>query len=81
MTKGDVDRAVRRYSGPLMAIAGELDASFAELPAALAREHDGPELVELVEGTADHGKVFVRRRTDPMVERVVAFLDEQVPSR
>jgi pimeloyl-ACP methyl ester carboxylesterase len=81
MTQGDVDRAVRRYSGPLMAIAGELDASFAELPAALAREHDGPELVELVEGTADHGKDFVRRRTDPMVERVVAFLDEQVPSR
>ena len=81
MTNGDVDRAVRRYSGPLMAVAGELDTSFAALPPRLAGEHDGPELVEVVDGTADHGKDFVQRRTDPMVARILAFLDEQVPGR
>lgn len=81
MTQGDVERAVRRYSGPLMAVAGELDTSFAALPSRLAQLHDGPELVDVVEGTADHGKDFVRRRTDPIVDRVLAFLDEQVPGR
>ncbi len=81
MTQGDVDRAVRRYSGPLMAVAGELDGAFAELPPRLADEHDGPELVEIAQGTADHGKDYVRRRTDPMVARILAFLDEQLPSR
>jgi pimeloyl-ACP methyl ester carboxylesterase len=81
MVQGDVDRAVRRYRGPLMTVAGQLDASFAELPPRLAREHDGPELVEVVDGTADHGKDFVQRRTDPMVDRIVSFLDDKVPSR
>jgi hypothetical protein len=81
MTSGDVDRAVRRYSGPLMAVAGELDTSFAALPPRLAGEHEGPELVEVVDGTADHGKDFVQRRADPMVQRILAFLDEQVPGR
>jgi pimeloyl-ACP methyl ester carboxylesterase len=81
MTQGDVDRAVRRYSGPLMAVVGELDRSFAALPPRLADEHDGPELVRVVAGTADHGKDFVQRRADPMVEQVITFLDAQVSGR
>jgi len=81
MTQGDVDRAVRRYPGPLMAVVGELDTSFAALPPRLADEHDGPELVRVVAGTADHGKDFVQRRTDPMVEQVLTFLDAEVSGR
>ena len=80
MSQGDVERAVRRYGGPLMVVAGELDTSFADLPLRLAGEHDGPELVDVVDGTADHGKDFVQRRADPMVDRVLAFLDEQLSS-
>ena len=73
-TGGDVERAAARYRGPLMVIAGQYDPSFAELPAVLARVHDGPEEVEVVPGSGDHGKDFVSRTTDPMTGRVIAFL-------
>jgi hypothetical protein len=57
-----------------MVVAGEFDPSFVDLPPELARVHEGPELVEVVDGSSDHGKDFVRGRTDPMVDRVVEFL-------
>jgi hypothetical protein len=71
---GDVARAAARYAGPLMVVAAEYDPSFVDLPPELARVHEGPELAEVVEGSSDHGKDFVRRRTDPMVGRVIEFL-------
>jgi hypothetical protein len=71
---GDVARAAARYDGPLMVVAAEYDPSFVDLPPELGQVHDGPELVEVVDGSSDHGKDFVRRRTDPMVDRVVDFL-------
>jgi dienelactone hydrolase len=71
---GDVARAAARFRGPLMAVAAQHDPSFADLPPELARLHDGIEEVEVVTGSSDHGKEFVIRSTDPMVERVLAFL-------
>ena len=71
---GDVARAATRFRGPLMVVAAEHDPSFADLPPELARLHDGPEEVEVVTGSSDHGKEFVLRRTDPMIDRVLAFL-------
>lgn len=71
---GDVLRAAARYRGPLMAVAGEYDPSFAKLLPELARAHTGPEQIDLVPGSSDHGKDFVRRENDPMVDQVLAFL-------
>jgi hypothetical protein len=71
---GDVAKGAARFGGPLMVVAAEHDPSFVDLPPELAAVHDGPELVEVVDGSSDHGKDFVRRRTDPMVERVIRFL-------
>jgi hypothetical protein len=71
---GDVARAATRFRGPLMVVAAEHDPSFADLPPELARLHDGPEEVEVVTGSSAHGKEFVLRRTDPMIDRVLAFL-------
>lgn len=71
---GDVARAAARFHGPLMVVAAEHDPSFADLPPELARLHEGTEEVEVVAGSSDHGKEFVLRRADPMIERVLAFL-------
>jgi hypothetical protein len=71
---GDVAQAAALFRGPLMVVAAEHDPSFADLPPELAQLHDGTEEVEVVTGSSDHGKQFVLRRTNPMVERVVAFL-------
>lgn len=71
---GDVVRAAARYRGPLMAVAGEFDPSFAKLLPELAQAHPGPEQIDLVEKSSDHGKDFVRRESDPMAGRVLAFL-------
>jgi hypothetical protein len=57
-----------------MVVAAEHDPSFADLPPELERLHDGPEEVEVVTGSSEHGKEFVLRRTDPMIDRVLAFL-------
>jgi hypothetical protein len=76
---GDVARAAARFRGPLMVMAAEHDPSFADLPPELGQRHDGTEEVEVVTGSSDHGKEFVLRGTDPMVDRVLAFLAGSAP--
>lgn len=74
--EGDVVAAAARYAGPLMVVAGEFDSTFADLPPELAKVHDGEEHIEVVDGSSDHGKYLVYRRTDPWVGRVLGFLGE-----
>ena len=74
LVAGDVQRAVSRYRGPLMVVAGALDSGFADVPAELAPLHDGPEDIRTFPDTSDHGKEFVMRTTDPFGAEVVDFL-------
>jgi hypothetical protein len=71
---GDVARGAGRYGGPLLAVAGEHDPSFARVLPELAAAHRGPEQVTLVRGSSDHGKDFVNREGAPMADEVLAFL-------
>jgi dienelactone hydrolase len=72
--EGDVRRSAGRFAGPLMVVAGEFDSSFADVPMELAEVHDGVEVMEVVEGSSDHGKYFAYRRTDPWVAPIIDFL-------
>ena len=71
---GDVTRAAAGYRGPLMAVAGEFDPSFAHLLPELRSAHSGPEDIAEITGSSDHGKDFVSQQTAPMVARIEAFL-------
>ncbi|MBA2769331.1 MAG: hypothetical protein H0U35_09425 [Sporichthyaceae bacterium] len=76
LVAGDVERAVERYDGPMMVVAGEGDPGFAEVPAKLQPLHDGPEDIRAIAGSSSHGKDFVLRRTEPLAADVVAFLTQ-----
>ena len=81
MEPGDVVAAAGRWRGPLLVVAGELEPEFADVAEDVAAAHDGDEELLLVPGSAEHGKDYVRRRTDPVTARVVAFVAASVRLR
>ena len=81
MEPGDVVAAAGRWSGPLLVVAGALEPEFADVAEDVAAAHDGDEELLLVPDSAEHGKDYVRRRTDPVTARVVAFLAASVSHR
>jgi pimeloyl-ACP methyl ester carboxylesterase len=81
MEPGDVVAAAGRWSGPLLVVAGALEPGFADVAQDVAAAHDGDEELLLVPDAAEHGKDYVRRRTDPVTGRVVAFLAASVRHR
>lgn len=81
MEPGDVVAAAGRWRGPLLVVAGALEPSFTEVAEDVAAAHGGDEELLLVPGSAEHGKDYVRRRTDPVTARVVAFLAASVRLR
>lgn len=81
MEPGDVVAAAGRWSGPLLVVAGAVEPGFADVARDVAAAHDGDEELLLVPDTAEHGKDYVRRRTDPVTARVVAFLGASVRLR
>jgi pimeloyl-ACP methyl ester carboxylesterase len=81
MEPGDVVAAAGRWGGPLMVVAGALEPSFADVAEDVAAAHGGDEELLLVPGSAEHGKDYVRRRTDPVTAQVVAFLGASVRLR
>ncbi len=72
--QGDVVRAVRRFDGPIMVVAGEDDTGFGEVPDELAAAHLGPETIITVPASSDHGRTFVGRRTDPVFVKLMDFV-------
>ena len=81
MQPGDVVAAAGRWSGPLLVVAGALEPGFADVAEDVAAAHDGDEELLLVPDSAEHGKDYVRRRTDPVTARVAAFLAASVRHR
>ena len=75
MEPGDVVAAAARWGGPLLVVAGALEPGFADVAEDVAAAHGGDEELLLVPDSAEHGKDYVRRRTDPVTARVVAFLE------
>lgn len=71
---GDLLPAVRRYRGPMMVVTAEQDVAIADIPAELARVHEGEERVEVLPGISDHGKLLVSRRDTPVADAVSTFL-------
>ena len=81
MEPGDVVAAAGRWSGPMLVVAGALEPGFADVAKDVAAAHGGDEELLLVPDSAEHGKDYVRRRTDPTTARVVAFLAASVRLR
>ena len=81
MEPGDVVAAAGRRSGPLLLVAGALELGVADVAQDVAAAHGGDEELLLVPDAAEHGKDYVRRRTDPVTARVVAFLGASVRLR
>jgi pimeloyl-ACP methyl ester carboxylesterase len=78
MEPGDVVAAAGRWSGPMLVVAGALEPGFADVAKDVAEAHGDDEELLLVPDAAEHGKDYVRRRTDPVTARVVAFLAASV---
>jgi alpha-beta hydrolase superfamily lysophospholipase len=78
MEPGDVVGAAADWSGPLLVVAGALEPGFADVAREVTAAHDGDEELLLVPDSAEHGKDYVRRRSDPVTGRVVSFLTASV---
>ncbi|MFN8167486.1 MAG: hypothetical protein U0S36_01735 [Candidatus Nanopelagicales bacterium] len=71
---GDVVPSAARYPGPLMAVVGEGDSSFAGLVPELEAAHRGEESMTVLPGVSEHGKSLVASTDAPVAQAVLRFL-------